>query len=222
MFCSSKRFAVIRTVCALLAGASLVAIVSSRSYTQEEPRWQLFVTPPENARTVWSAQARHVATELGLEREAAWGVVRAYVSARQEHLDKVKDLPREQDSMQKFIEITGESASALEKALVEAVGEEKGKKASAALGGFSFFLDHIVADVLAAHNKALSAVFQYEQASIKAMKEARESGSWEGMREKLRPAVVELGKQATSVFSEQQLNQWKEKYGWFFERIVSE
>jgi hypothetical protein len=79
-----------------------------------------------------------------------------------------------------------------------------------------------VADVLAAHNKALSAVFQYEQASIKAMKEARESGSWEGMREKLRPAVVELGKQATSVFSEQQLNQWKEKYGWFFERIVSE
>lgn len=222
MFSSSKLHAVVRTVCLLLTAAFVLALASSRCHGQQEERWKLFTTPPENARDVWSAQARHVASVLELERQAAWGLVRAYVSARQEHLDKVNELPREPESMGKFIEITGASASALEKSLVESLGEEKGKKGSAMLGGFSFFFDHIVSDILAAQNKAMTAVFQYEQTSVKAMKEARESGSWEGMRENLRPAVMELGKQASSVYSEQQLNEWKEKYGWFFERILSE
>jgi hypothetical protein len=222
MFSSSKLSVVVRMSCALMTAALGLALVNSRCHAQEEQRWQLFTTPPENARAVWSVQARHVASELELEREAAWGLVRAYVSARQEHLDKVKDLPREPESMRKFMEIRDEAASALEKSLVEALGEEKGKKASAALGGFSFFFDHIVADILAAHNKSLTALFKYEEAGIKAMKEARESGSWEGMREKLRAPLVELGKQAASIYSEQQLNEWKEKYGWFFERILSE
>lgn len=222
MFSSSKLHAVVRAVCLLLTGVFVLALASSRCHGQQEDRWRLFTTPPENAREVWSAQARHVASELELERQAAWGLVRAYVTARQEHLDKVNELSREPESMGKLIEITGASASALEKSLVESLGEEKGKKASALLGGFGFFFDHLVADILAAQNKAMTALFKYEETSVKAMKDARESGSWEGIREKLSPAVMELGKQASSVYSEQQLNEWKEKYGWFFDRILSE
>ncbi|MDP2898585.1 MAG: hypothetical protein Q8Q12_18765 [bacterium] len=222
MFSSSKLSAVARTVCALLAGASLVALVSVRSYAQEEERWKVFTTPPENVQVVWFLQARHVASELDLDREASRNLTRAYTAAREEHLKKLEALPKEPDSMGKFMEIRDEAASALEKSLVEALGEEKGKKASALLGGFSLLFDHLVADILTAQTKALTALFKYEEVGIKAMKEARESGSWEGMREKLRPAVVELGKQASSIYSQQQLNEWKEKYGWFFDRILSE
>ncbi len=208
---------------AIIVGFIVTMVASpSRAQEQEQERWKLFVTPPENARTVWFIQARHIASELGLEQDGARELTRRYISARQEHLKKAEALPKEPESMRKFMEIRDEAASALEKSLVEALGEEKGKKASASLGGFSFFFDHIVADILAAQTKALTAAFKYEGTAIKAMKEARESGSWEGMREKLKAPVVELEKQAASIYSEQQLKEWQEKYGWFFERILSE
>ncbi len=219
MSLSSK---LLRTSCIAIAMAMVVPVAILSSHAQEQANWQLFVSPPENARAVWSAQARHVASELELEREVGWRLVRTYISARQEHLKKIEALPREPESMRQYIEIRDASASALEESLMEALGEENGKRASALLGGFSFFFDHMVADILAAQDKALSAVFKYEEASLKAMKKAREAGSWEGLGEILRPAIIELAGKATSIYSGQQVSEWQEKYGWFFERFLSE
>jgi len=220
---SAELKRVTRGLCILPVTVVLLLGVISSSNAQEQEQWKLFTTPPENVSAVWSLQARHVASELGLDREASRNLTRTYLAAREEHLKKVEALPRgEPESMRKFMEIRDEAASALEKSLVTALGEEKGKKASAALGGFSLFFDNIVADILAAQNKALTAMFKYEGATIKAMKEARESGSWEGIREKLKAPVLELEKQATSIYSKEQLQEWQKKYGWFFERILSE
>jgi len=223
MSSSFKLTAVLRASCIAIAAALVLSVVvPSAKAQEEEQRWKLLTTPPENVRPIWYLQTRHVASELELDREAAGQLMRTYFTARQEHREKVEALPKTQESMRQLWQITGEARSSLEKSLVEALGEEKGKKASAALGGFSFFVDHMMADILAAQRKAIAAVLEYQKGVNKVIKEARESGAWEGMREKMRPITVELGKQATLIYSEQQLLEWQEKYGWFFERILSE
>jgi hypothetical protein len=222
MFCSSKGSAVVRTVCVLLAGALFLGLVSSRCYAQQEERWRLLTTPPENVRTVWLLQARHVASELELDRQASRNLMRIYTTAREEHLEKVEALPREAESMRQAWQLRQEASDALEKSLVESLGEAKGKQAAAALGGFNFFFDNMIADILAVQTKALAAVFNYQKASNAVMREARETRSWEGTREKLRAPTFELERQAGQIYSEQQLNEFQEKYGWFFERILSQ
>jgi len=197
------------------------AFASTPSYAQQEQRWQLFVTPPENVRAAWSFQAKHVASEIELERRDRGRLMRAYLSARQEHLDKIKALPQTRESFQQSREITREARSSLEKSLVEALGEEKGKKASAALGGFNFFFDHIMADILAAQNKAIASVLEYQEAFTKALKEAYEAGTYDGVQEKLENPTRELLTKASAMYSEQQLAEWEEKYGWLFEMILS-
>ncbi len=220
---SLRPAAFVRFFSILAALAALLPLTAFLADAQEQQqRWQLFVTPPENARAVWYLQARHVASALELDREAARNLTRTYISARQEHLTKIEALPKTQESGPQFWQLRNEAADALEKSLGEALGEEKGKKAAAALGGFSLFFDNIVADVLASQTKTLAALFKYEEGVGKVMKETRETGSWEGVREKLRPLVVELGKQATLIYSQDQMNEWGQKYGWFFERILSE
>jgi hypothetical protein len=222
MFLSSKLKALVRASCVVIAAAVVLAVVIPSARAQEEERWKVLTTPPENVRPIWYLQTRHVASELELDREAAGQLMRTYYSARQAHLEKVEALPKTQESMRELWQITGEARSSLEKSLVEALGEEKGKKASVALGGFSFFVDHMMADILAAQRKAIAGVLEYQKGVNKVIEEARESGAWEGVREKMKPLVVELGKQATLIYSEQQLAEWQEKYGWFFERILSE
>jgi len=217
MSLSSTRTAVVKVLCIAVAAGIAFGLASSRCYAQEQQRWQLMVTPPENARAVWSLQARHVASELELDREASRKLMQTYVSARQEHLDKVKALPQTRESFRQFWEITWEAKAALEKSLVEAIGEEKGKKAAEAIGGFSFLSDHMTADVLAAQRKALAAVLDYQTAVNKILKEAREAGSFEGTREKFTALFTELGEKASAIYSEQQLDEWRQKYGWLLE-----
>ncbi len=222
MFPSHSRTPVIRALATMIAAAVGCVLAFSPSHAQEQQqRWQLFRTPPENARAVWFAQARQVSSQLELERQASRQVTRVYASARQEHLDKVKALPETREAFQQFMEITAEAQSALEKALVEAVGEEKGKKAAAALGGFSFFFDNMMADVLAVQDKAVGGLLQYQEVFNKAFQEAREAGSFEGVREKLEAPTQELRKGASAIYSEEQIGKWQEKYGWFFERMLS-
>jgi hypothetical protein len=72
------------------SAAIALTLASSYSYAEEQERVQPLLTPPENARTVWFLRARHVASELGLDRDAARKLTQTYISARQEHLDKVK------------------------------------------------------------------------------------------------------------------------------------
>ncbi len=218
---SSMRTAIVKVLGIVIVAAVGLGLASSPLYAQQEERWRLFRTPPENAREVWFVQARQVASELELERQDSGKLSRAYISARQEHLEKVKALPETPESFRQSREIGKEARASLEKALVEALGEEKGKKAAAALGGFNFFFDNVIADILAAQKKAVASVMEYETVFHKVMTEAFESGSFEGVQEKLRPPTVELEKKATSIYSEQQLAEWQEKYGWFFERILS-
>jgi len=221
MSLTSTRTAIVRISIVAVAAAIGFALASSPSYAQQEEQWRLFVTPPENVRTVWFLQARQVASELELERQDRGKLTRAYTSARQEHLDKIKALPQTAESLREFGEIGKQAASSLEKSLVEALGEEKGKKAASALGGFNFFFDHILADILAAQNKAVSGVLKYQQVFSKALREAREAGSYEGVQEKLEGPTGELMKGASAIYSEEQLAEWEEKYGWLFERILS-
>lgn len=72
------------------SAAVALTLASSYSYADEHERAQPLFTPPENARTVWFLRARHVASEFGLDRDAARKLTQTYISARQEHLDKVK------------------------------------------------------------------------------------------------------------------------------------
>jgi hypothetical protein len=170
---------------------------------------------------VWFLQARHVASKLELDREAARSLGSAYISARQEHLKKVEALPKTPEGLGQFWKLREEASSALEKALVEALGEEKGKKAALALGAFNFLADNMVADVLAVQQKALASVFEYQESVNKAVNEARESGSWEGMRDKFSELTMKLQENAVAIFSQKQISEWAEKYGPIFERFLS-
>ena len=77
------------------------------------------------------------------------------------------------------------------------------------------------ADILAAQNKALGAVFKYEENIGKVVKEARETGSWEGAREKFEELTMDLAKKVGAIFSEDRLGEWEEKYRPIVERILS-
>jgi len=193
-----------------------LALTSSPSYAQQEERWKLFTTPPENAREVWFLQARHVASELELERQERGRLLRAYISARQEHVEKVKALPQTPESIRQFWQIREEAKSSLETSLVEALGDEKGKKAADALGAFNFLSDNMAADILAAQKNALASLFKYQEGVNKVIEEAREAGSWEGMREKFTALGRELGSNVSVIFSDAQMAKWKEKYARIF------
>ena len=222
MSLSFTRPAIRKCSIVVVAVTTGFALASTPSYAQEqEELCQLFVTPPENVRAVWFLQARHVASELQLERQDRGKLMRTYISARQEHLDKIKALPQTAESFREFHEITGEAESSLEKSLVEAIGKEKGGKAAAALWGSGFFYDHIVADIVAVQDKAVGSVLKYRQSFNRVMKEAREAGSYEGLDEKLEGPHEELMRKVIALYSEEQLTEWEKKYGWFFERIPS-
>lgn len=221
MSLSSTRTAIVRVLSIMVAGAIGFAVASSPSYAQEQEEWQLFVKPPENVRTVWFLQARHVASELELDREAARQLARTYFSARQEHREKVEALPRTGEGFREFWQIGEEARSSLEKSLVEALGKEKGQKAAVVLGAFNFLSDNMAADMLAAQNEALTSLFKYQENVNKAVNEARESGSWEGLREKFSELTMKLAEKVSAIFSEKQMSEWEEKYGPLFERILS-
>lgn len=217
---SSRLRATVKPAYIVIAAAVVLPLTSS-CRAQELEDWKLFVTPPENVRTVWFLRARHVASELELDREAARELGRIYFSARREHSEKVEALPKTAEGFREFWQIGEEARSALEKSLVEALGNEKGQKAAVALGGFTFFTDNMAADMLAAQNKALGAVFKYEENVNNVMKGARESGSWEGVRDKFEELIMDLAEKVGAIFSEGQMNDWQEKYGPIVERILS-
>jgi len=218
---SPTRTGIVRVLTIVVAGAIGFAVATSPSYAQEEGEWQLFVKAPENVRTVWFLQARHVASELELDREAAGQLMRTYFSARQEHREKVEALPRTGEGFRDFWRIGEEARTSLEKSLVEALGKEKGQKAAVALGAFNFLSDNIAADILAAQQKALGSVFEYQENVNKVVNEARESGSWDGMQEKFSQLTMKLAEKVSAIFSEKQMSEWEEKYRPFFERILS-
>jgi len=221
MFLRSTRTAIVRVSIVAIAAAIGFAVASSPSYAQEQEEWRLFVTAPENARTVWFLQARHVASELELDREASRELMRAYFSARQEHREKVEALPRTGEGLRDFWRIGEEARSSQEKSLVEALGKEKGQKAAVALGAFNFLSDNIAADILATQNEALASVFEYQENVNKAVNEAREDNAWEDLREKFSELTMKLAEKVSAIFSEEQMSEWEEKYGPLFERILS-
>ncbi|MDP2898229.1 MAG: hypothetical protein Q8Q12_16965 [bacterium] len=157
-------------------------------------------------------------------RDAARKLTQTYISARQEHLDKVKAkaLPKTFESITQPAQMKEEAAAALEKSLVGALGEENGKKAATALGGgpsaFDFLRDHAAADILAAGQKALAPYFKLEETVNKVENEARAAGSFdEGMGEKLDTVRKEVFSTLSGIFSQEQMNAWKGKYPRFFE-----
>ncbi len=221
MSLSPMRTAIVRVLSIMVAAVIGLAVASSSSYAQQEEQLQLFVKPPEIVRTVWFLQARHVSSELELDREAAGQLMRAYFTARQEHREKVEALPQTSEGFRDFWRIGEEARSSLEKALVEALGKEKGQKAAAALGAFNFLSDNMAADMLAAQNEALTSLFKYQENVNAAVKKAREDNSWEGAREKFSELTMKLAEKVSAIFSEKQMSKWEEKYGPLFERILS-
>jgi len=174
----------------------------------------------EELQKVWEAEAKCVSAALKLSDDEASKVLKCYVSARKDYQEKVAALPRTQESFQQRRELGEKAGADLKKALVEAVGAEKAEKVIGLLGPFtmtSFRLDRMVADLLAFGlpkdklEKAMAAVLEYNRDSGKVMAEAREAGSFEGVREKVQALMEGLNKELAKVLSEEQMASWKER-----------
>ena len=98
---SPRLTVLVNALCIVLAAAVVLPLTTS-CHAQEMEEWKLFVTPPENVRAVWFLRARHVASELELDRDAARQLGRIYFSARQEHREKIEALPKTGEGFRKF------------------------------------------------------------------------------------------------------------------------
>ena len=201
-----------------LAAVGVLAI-SSGAFAQERPARPQPIDP-EKLNTIWRLEARCVAGALEMNREDAGKVVKAYVSARQDYSKKVSELPRTREAFQQRRELAEKASAGLKEALTKAVGAEKTGKImgllSPAMSGFR--LDRMVGDLIDFKlpreklRKAVSAVLEYNRDLSKALAEARESGSFEGAREKMTKLNEALNKTLSGLLSEEQMGTWKERY----------
>jgi hypothetical protein len=177
---------------------------------------------PEELQKVWEAEAKCVAGALKLSDDDASKVLKSYVSARKNYSEKVASLPRTRESFEQRRELGEKAAADLKKALVGAVGGDKAEKIIGILGPFSmtsFRLDRMVGGLLAFKlpkeklMKAMSAVLEYNRDSGKVFNEAREAGSFEGMREKVQALSEALNKELAKILTEEQMTTWNETQG---------
>ena len=203
-----------------LAAVGLLVILPSAS-TEEGARPSPAPVDPEKARRIWTVEARCVAAALEIKREDARKVAEAYVSAKQTYTEKSRELPRTRESMQQRRELAENAGEGLKKALTEAVGAETTEKFMGLLSPFSmssFRLDRMVGDLIDFKlpreklRKAVLTVVESNRDLAKAFNEARESGSFEGIREKMQSLSESLNKELSEILSEEQMATWKEKH----------
>ncbi len=176
---------------------------------------------PEKAKRIWTVEARCAAGAFEIKREDAVKVAEAYVAARQAYLEKTRELPRTPESFQKMQELAEKASADLKEALTKAVGAEQTEKIMGLLMPFSmssFRLDRMVGDLIDFElprqelRKAVLAVIESNRDLAKAFNAARESGSFEGLREKMESLSEALNKELSEILSEKQMAEWKEKH----------
>jgi hypothetical protein len=176
---------------------------------------------PEKAKKIWTVEARVVSAALEIKGEDAGKVSKAYVAAQQDYLEKSRELPWTRESFEQRRQLAEKASAGLKEALTKAVGAEKTEKLMGILMPFSmssFRLDRMVGDLIAFElpkekaKKAILVVLENNRDLGKAFNEARESGSWEGIREKMQELREALDKELSEILSEKQMAEWKEKY----------
>jgi hypothetical protein len=209
-------------IISILCAAAIGFLLAFPAMCAEERPERPAPIPPEQLEKVWAAEAKCAAAVAEVPKEKAEAVVKTYVAARKDYASKAAALPRTRESFEQRRELGEKANAGLKEALVEAVGAEKAEKIMAALAPFGmggFRLDRMVNDLLGFKladdkmKKAMGAVMEYNGALGKAMAEARESGSFEGVREKMQSLSEGLNKKMSGVLSEEQMATWKERYG---------
>jgi hypothetical protein len=204
--------------CALAIGLLLAFPVNSAEERPGRPA----PIPPEQLEKVWAAEAKCAAATAEVPKEKAEGVVKAYVKARKDYAEKIAALPRTRESFQQRRELAEKAQGELKEALVKAAGAEKAEKMVGMLaqtGMGRSRVDRMVNGLLGFKlaedklKKAMVVVMEYNGALGKAMAEARESGSFEGVREKMQALTDGLNKKMAGILTEEQLATWKETYG---------
>jgi len=213
-----KVFAGLTAVLCLTA-VGLLAISSSVSAEEGRPRRAPI--DPEQAKKIWAVQATCAAGAAGIKGEDAEKVVKAYLAAQEAYAKKVADLPRTRESSQQRRELGEKAAADLKEALTKAVGAEKAGKVIGLLSPFGMMgsrVNRMIGGLIEFKlpkeklGKAVIAVMENNKEQAKLFAEARESGSFEGVREKMQPLTEALNKKLSAILSEEQMATWKEKY----------
>jgi hypothetical protein len=213
-----------RLVGVVVLGLALVGLLASVYGEEAAPRERrVGPTPidPERAKEIWTVEAKCAAGAAEIKGEDVEKVVKAYVGAQQAYAAKVQDLPRTRESFEQRQEIATKAGADLKEAITKAVGAEKAEKVIGMLGPFGMTasrLDRMIGDLIAFKlpeeklGKAVKAVMENNQAQAKLFAEARESGSFESVRDKMQPLADALNKKLAEILSEEQMTQWKERY----------
>ncbi len=206
---------------ALLCVATVGLLVSLPRASGEEGRARPAPIDPEKAKEIWAVEAKCAAGAAEIKAEDADKVANAYVAAQQAYAEKVRDLPRTRESFQQRRELADKASADLKEALTKAVGAEKTEKVMGLLGPFGMMgsrVDRMVGDLIAfklpkeKFGKAVMAVLENSRDQAKLFTQARESGSFEGVREKAQELSEALNKKLSEILTEEQMTQWKERY----------
>jgi hypothetical protein len=216
---TSARVSIIRFL-ALLSLCITVLLMPPASFAEEGKIAPSFMSS-EKLKEVWTAEAKCAAHALKLTGDDASLIVKAYVSARQEHHQKLHSLSRTREAIQKRREFAEKARSNLKEAFARIIGPKKTEKALALLDPFapsSFLLDRMVGEMISLQltdeklDKALLRVMEHNADLAAAMSEARKARSWEGFREKVNALTESLNKELAKILTEEQMAAWKQKY----------
>ena len=197
-------------------------LLASPALAVEERRQRPEPMDPEKLAKVWKAEAMCVAKATEVDKEKIAKVAEAYVSARKAYAEKVSALPRTREAFTQRQELATKAGTDLKAALAKIAGEEKAGKMVDALNPFAMFgsrLDRMIGGLMdfelpkEKFEKAVAGVLEYNSGLGKMMAEARESGSFEGMREKGQKLTDSLNETLAKILSDEQMAKWKETYG---------
>ncbi|MDP2897683.1 MAG: hypothetical protein Q8Q12_14185 [bacterium] len=201
-----------------------VGIVMPAAFAEEgaPPEGRVRPAPidPEKAKEIWTVEAKCAAGAAEIKGEDVEKVVKAYIAAQQAYAEKVKDLPRTRESFEQRQEIATKANADLKEALTKAFPDKAEKVIGllGPLGAMGSRLDRMVGDLIAFKlppeklAKAVGAVMENSREQSKLFAQARESGSFESVRDKVQPLTDALNKTLSEILSEEQMTQWKERY----------
>jgi hypothetical protein len=202
-----------------LSAVSLLLVLPG-AYAQQRPA-RPPALEPEQLKEIRAVEAKCAAGAAEIKGEDVDKVVKAYSAAQQAFAEKTADLPRTRESFEQRRDLGEKATAELKETLTKAVGAEKAGKVMELLPAFGMMgsrLDRMVGDLIAFKlpkeklDKAVTAVLEYNKEQSKLFAQARESGSFESVRDKMQPLSDALNKKLSEVLSEEQMTQWKEKY----------
>ncbi len=194
------------------------AVGQGRPGPRRTPREPL---EPEKLKEIWSIETKCAAAAAEIKGEDVEKVVKAFVAAQQAYSEKVQELPRSREGFQQRQEIATKANADLKEAFTKAVGDKAEKVAGllAPVGTMGLRVDRMVGTLIDFKlpkeklGKAVMALMENSRDQAKLFTEARESGSFDGVREKMQALTESLNKKLSAILTEEQMTQWNESYG---------